>query len=245
MSRYRARRRRHRPAQPAVRRRRGAHARARRAAASRPWAPPDGPARHLHRDGPDRRERRRVREASPARRWTSSPRSSQQRAVAAQENGFFEREITPVTLARRHGRDARTTAPAPARPSRSSPSSSRCSAPTARSPPATPARSTTAPPPCIVMSDTKAERARHHAARPHRRRPACRRSNPEIMGLGPIEACRQALDARRHDDRRHRPRRDQRGVRRAGDPVGEAPRHPDGRSSTCTAARSRSATRSA
>ena len=35
---------------------------------------------------------------SPGRRWTHSPPQSQQRAVAAQENGFFDREITPVTL---------------------------------------------------------------------------------------------------------------------------------------------------
>ena len=60
---------------------------------------------------------------------------SQQRAVESQENGFFEREITPGHHARRHGRVARTTARAPAPPSRSSRSSSRCSGPTARSPP--------------------------------------------------------------------------------------------------------------
>jgi hypothetical protein len=41
--------------------------------------------------------------------------------------------------------------------------------------------------------------------------------NPEIMGLGPIEASRQALARAGMSDRRHRPRRDQRGVRRAGD----------------------------
>ena len=65
---------------------------------------------------------------------------SQNRAVDAQENGFFEREITPITLpdgtvvaqgrrpASRHDRrEARR-------------SSSRCSGPTAPSPPATRAR---------------------------------------------------------------------------------------------------------
>ena len=61
--------------------------------------------------------------AAPGR---SSARST------AQENGFFEREITPVTTRRRHGRHARTTARAPARRSRSSRRSSRCSVPTAR-----------------------------------------------------------------------------------------------------------------
>ena len=85
----------------------------------------------------------------------------------------------------------------------------------------------------------------HHAAGPDRRRPASPRCRPEIMGLGPIEASRQALAPGRHDDRRHRPGRDQRGVRRAGHPVGPAPRHRPGTSSTSTAARSRSATRSA
>ena len=35
-----------------------------------------GPARHLHRDGPDRRERGARSRTSPARRWTSSPRSA-------------------------------------------------------------------------------------------------------------------------------------------------------------------------
>ena len=39
------------------------------------------------------------------------------------------------------------------------------------------------------------------------------------MGLGPVEASRQALRPGRDDDRRHRPGRDQRGVRRAGHPV--------------------------
>jgi acetyl-CoA C-acetyltransferase len=54
---------------------------------------------------------------------------SQQRAVAAQENGFFDREIIPVTLPtepceKDDGPRAGTTA-------RSSPASSPCSGPTA------------------------------------------------------------------------------------------------------------------
>ena len=44
--------------------------------------------------------------------------------------------------------------------------------------------------------------------------------SPEIMGLGPVEAVEAGPRPRRHDHRRHRPRRDQRGIRRAGDPVG-------------------------
>ena len=49
--------------------------------------------------------------------------------------------------------------------------------------------------------------------------------NPEIMGLGPIEASRQALARAGMTIDGHRPRGDQRGVRRPGDPVGQAPRH--------------------
>ncbi len=72
---------------------------------------------------------------------------SQQRAVAAQERGFFEREIIPVTtptgtvVTKDDGPAPGTTVEKLAEPR------SRCSGPTARSPPATPARSTTAPPP--------------------------------------------------------------------------------------------------
>ena len=73
---------------------------------------------------------------------------SQDLAVANIENGFFADEITPVTLPDGTVVSSATTARVPARRWRAWPSSSRCSAPTARSPPATPARSTTAPPPC-------------------------------------------------------------------------------------------------
>ena len=88
------------------------------------------------------------------------------------------------------------------------------------------------------------ERARHHAARPHRRQRR-ERAQPGDHGPRPDRGEPPGAEARRHDHRRHRPRRDQRGVRGAGHPVRQAPRHPVRRSSTCTAARSRSATRSA
>ena len=96
----------------------------------------------------------------------------------------------------------------------------------------------------IVMSDTKAKEL---GLTPLARIVSCGVTglNPEIMGLGPIEAMPPGPGPRRHDHRRHRPRRDQRGVRRPGRPVGQAPRHPAGTSSTSTAAPSPSATRSA
>jgi acetyl-CoA C-acetyltransferase len=62
---------------------------------------------------------------------------SQNRAVEAQENGFFEREIIPVTL-----EDGTVLAPT----SRACRASSRSSVRVGPSPPVTPARSMTAPP---------------------------------------------------------------------------------------------------
>ena len=134
---------------------RGAH-RASAAQGGRPtWTPPAGLPDIYIAMGQTAENVARGREASPARRWTSSPRSRSTARSPSQENGFFEREITPVTLP--DGTVvAKDDGPAPAPRSRSSRSSSRCSGPTARSPPATRARSTTAPPPSIVMSDTKA-----------------------------------------------------------------------------------------
>ena len=72
---------------------------------------------------------------------------SQNLAEKAIADGFWAREITPGDDARRHRGDRPTTARGPASPTRRSPTSSRCSARTAWSRPATAARSTTAPPP--------------------------------------------------------------------------------------------------
>ena len=55
-------------------------------------------ARRLHRDGPDRRERRAASPASAARTRTTGACASQNRAEEAIKSGFFEREIVPVTL---------------------------------------------------------------------------------------------------------------------------------------------------
>jgi acetyl-CoA C-acetyltransferase len=116
---------------------------------------------------------------------------SQDRAVAAQENGFFEREITPVPLAdgtlvtKDDGPRAGTTVEKLAtlkpvfRPDGQVTAGNSC-----------PLNDGAAA--VIVMSDTKANEL---GITPLARIVASGVSalNPEIMGLGPIEACRQAL----------------------------------------------------
>ena len=116
---------------------------------------------------------------------------SQQPGSASHENGFFEREITPVTLP--DGTVvSKDDGSAPAPRSRSS----RRSKPVFR-----PDGKVTAGNACplndgaaavIVMSDTKAAEL---GITPLARIVASGVTglNPEIMGLGPIEACRQAL----------------------------------------------------
>ena len=116
---------------------------------------------------------------------------SQQRAVAHQENGFFEREITPVTLpdgrqvAKDDGPRAGTTVEALAglkpvfRPDGEITAGNAC-----------PLNDGAAA--VLVMSDTKAKQL---GVTPLARVVSSGVSglNPEIMGLGPIEASRQAL----------------------------------------------------
>ena len=103
-------------------------------------------ARHLPRDGSDGREPRRSSTASPARSMDEFGVRSQNLAEKAIADGFWAREITPVTLPDgtvvSQGRRAAAGVTL-----EGSPASSRSSAPTAGSPPATAARSTTAPPP--------------------------------------------------------------------------------------------------
>ncbi len=117
---------------------------------------------------------------------------SQQRAVRSQSNGFFEREITPVTtpsgavVSRDDGPRDGTTVEKLAelkpvfRPDGEVTAGNAC-----------PLNDGAAA--VIVMSDT---RARALGLTPLARIVASGVSglNPEIMGLGPIEACRQALD---------------------------------------------------
>jgi acetyl-CoA C-acetyltransferase len=116
---------------------------------------------------------------------------SQDRAVESQENGFFEREITPITspdgtrVAKDDGPRAGTTLEKLAqlkpvfRPDGEVTAGNAC-----------PLNDGAAA--VIVMSDTK---ARELGLKPLARIVASGVSglNPEIMGLGPIEACRQAL----------------------------------------------------
>jgi len=116
---------------------------------------------------------------------------SQQLAVAHQQNGFFEREITPVTLpdgtiiSKDDGpRDGTTveklaTLKPVFRPDGSVTAGNAC-----------PLNDGAAA--VVVMSDTKAKEL---GITPLARIVASGVSqlNPEIMGLGPIEACRQAL----------------------------------------------------
>ncbi|HEX4868491.1 MAG TPA: acetyl-CoA C-acetyltransferase [Acidimicrobiales bacterium] len=116
---------------------------------------------------------------------------SQQRAVASQENGFFDREITPVTLpdgtvvAKDDGPRAGTTAEKLAelkpvfRPDGKVTAGNAC-----------PLNDGAAA--VVVMSDT---RANELGIQPLARivSTGVTGLNPEIMGLGPIEACRMAL----------------------------------------------------
>ena len=116
---------------------------------------------------------------------------SQQRAVASQENGFFEREIVPLTLAdgttvtKDDGPRAGTTVEKLAelkpafRPDGEITAGNSC-----------PLNDGAAA--VIVMSDTK---ARELGITPLARivSSGVTALDPEIMGLGPVEACRQAL----------------------------------------------------
>ena len=57
-----------------------------------------GPTRHLHRDGPDRRERGAGGRSDTPGDGRVRGALSQQRAVANVENGFWDEEIIPLTL---------------------------------------------------------------------------------------------------------------------------------------------------
>jgi acetyl-CoA C-acetyltransferase len=116
---------------------------------------------------------------------------SQNRADRLIENGFWERDHPGRHPARRHGHRPRTTAPAPAPPLEA----------VALKPAFRPDGTVTAGNACplndgaaavVVMSDTKAKEL---GLTPLARIVSSGVSglNPEIMGLGPVEAIRKAL----------------------------------------------------
>ena len=210
------------------------------------WSDPRGrraPPRHLHRDGADRREPgpaqgRHPRGHGPLRRALAEPRreGDRQRVLRPRDH--------PGHAARRHGRQHRRRAARRGHLRGASASSSRCSGPTAGSRRATAARSTTAPP---RWWSCPTRRRAELGITPLARVVSTGVSglSPEIMGLGPGGGVEAGAGPRGHVDRRRRPRRDQRGVRGAGAALGPRPGDRRGASSTSTAARSRSATRSA
>ena len=103
---------------------------------------------------------------------------SQNLAEKAIANGFWQRDITPVTLPDGTVVSADDGPRAGHHAGEGGRRCSRCSGRTARSPRATAARSTTAPPRVVVMSDRKAAELGHHPAgadRVHRRDRRCRR----------------------------------------------------------------------
>ena len=113
-------------------------------------------ARHLHRDGPDRRERRPAAAASPARSMDEFGVRSQNLAEKAIANGFFAARDHPGHAARRHRGQHRRRPAAPA---------PRCETVAALKPVFRPDGTVTAGNCCplndgaaavVVMSDTKA-----------------------------------------------------------------------------------------
>ncbi|MEZ5247880.1 MAG: beta-ketoacyl synthase N-terminal-like domain-containing protein [Ilumatobacteraceae bacterium] len=149
--------------------------------------PAGRPARHVHRDGPDRRTWSRPR-ASAAKSRTASASQPEPRCEFI-EKGFLragdhapraDGTVVSKDDGPRPGTTYRGREPAEAGvpPRRHRHRRQRV-------------RSTTAPPPC-VMSDTK---ARSSVSLPLARIVSSGVSglNPEIMGLGPIEAIRKAL----------------------------------------------------
>ena len=148
---------------------------------------------------------------------------SQNRAEDAIKSGFFEREIVPVTLP--DGTTV-TTDDGP----RAGTTYEKISQ---LKPVFRPNGTITAGNACplndgaaavVIMSDTKAKEL---GLTPLARIVSTGVSglSPEIMGLGPIEAIKKALGQGGQEDLRHRPGRDQRGVRRSGARLGAGARH--------------------
>jgi acetyl-CoA C-acetyltransferase len=157
---------------------------------SEPWTPPAGLADIYIAMG-QTAENVREKEGVSRRDMDEFAALSQQRAVASQENGFFEMEISPLVLA--DGTEvARDDGPRPG---------TTVERLAELKPAFRPDGEVTAGNSCplndgaaavIVMSDTRAEAL---GVTPLARVVASGVTalDPEIMGLGPIEACRQAL----------------------------------------------------
>ena len=141
---------------------------------------------------------------------------SQERAVAAQQSGFFDREIVPVAR-ERHRWSSSDDGPRP---------SSTLEKLATLEPAFKPGGTVTAGNSCplndgaaaaIVMSDTQGRGARPQAARPHHhRRDVGQRAR--VHGRRADRRGQEGARARRHEHRRHRRLRAERGVRGAGDP---------------------------
>ena len=216
--------------------------RGRRAGLARPARGRRRP-RRLHRDGPDRGEPGPAASGITRAGQDEFGVRSQNLAEKAIANGFWEREITPVTLpdgtvvSADDGPRAGVTLEAVSglkpvfRPDGTVTAGNCC-----------PLNDGAAA--VVVMSDTKAaELGITPLARivVHRRDRAVPGDHGPRPGRGVPAGARPGRD----DHRRHRPGRDQRGVRRPGHPVLPATSASTWTSSTSTAARSRSATRSA
>ena len=149
---------------------------------------------------------------------------SQQRACAARDSGHFDREIVGVDIPEVHDTGRRLV-----EAQRSRATTDRAEGTTRRSsarlkPVFKPGGTVTAGNACplndgaaavLVMSEEKpSDRGPEPRARIVASSVAAIR--PEIMGLGPIPAIRAGAEGRRHDDRGHGRRRDERGVRGPG-----------------------------
>ena len=200
-------------------------------------------------DGRVDRAAQREAAASPARSRTRSPRASHQRAAAAQKNGHFAEEIAPVEIPQRKGDPIVVIAEDEGDPPGHHRRVAGQAAPGVRQGRHdhrrhARRRSPTAPRAVVVMSKAKAEElgltwlaeigAHGNVAGPD-----------NSLHSQPSNAINARAAQGRPDRRRPRPDRDQRGVRRGRHPVHPRAGRQPGRSSTSTAARSRSATRSA
>ena len=178
---------------------------------------------------------------------------SQQRTAAAQAAGRFDDEIVPVTttmmvkdketgevsqkeitIAKDEGNRADTTLEGLR-------ASSRCSAPTPRSPPATPASCRDGSSACDPDGSQGGRAPRHRAAGPLRRHGG-RGHRARRNGHRPDLRGHQVARPLRPQARRHRPVGIERGVRGAGDVLRASSSAFPRTGSTSTAARSRSAT---